>query len=188
MSEPFIGEIRAFPYTFVPYGWMQCDGSTLSVMQYQVLYAVIGNIYGGTPGQNFKLPNLIGATNGQPGLPMLGAGSRPGLSDYDLGEKTGISSVTLSGTQTPSHSHTLAAINAASLYSMPTNVSHLSRYLAAPGVDYLYTDQALTPNSFLDDVALTPSGASSPQAHANMQPNLTFRFCIATDGMFPMRP
>ncbi len=187
MSDPFIGEIRAFPYTFVPLGWLACDGSTLSVAQNQELYAVIGNAYGGTPNQTFQLPNLMGSV-GQAGLPMLGQGQGTGLSAYPLAAKTGASTVTVAASELPSHSHTITAINSATLYSVPTDVSHLSRYLASPGIDNTYTDQPLTANSFLDPSALSLSGSSSTQPHDNMQPYLTFRFCIAVEGMFPMRP
>jgi len=57
----FIGEIRAFPYTFVPEGWLPCDGSDVAINTYQALYAVIGQLYR-TPGssQTFKLPNIQG--------------------------------------------------------------------------------------------------------------------------------
>lgn len=38
-------------------GWIECDGRTLNVSEYQALYAVIGNTYGGTAGSTFKLPD-----------------------------------------------------------------------------------------------------------------------------------
>ena len=33
MSDPFIGEIRLFPYTFAPRGWALCSGQILSIAQ-----------------------------------------------------------------------------------------------------------------------------------------------------------
>jgi microcystin-dependent protein len=56
--EYTIGCIMLFPYSFVPMDWLLCDGSTLSISQYQLLYAVIGTRYGGDGISNFKLPDL----------------------------------------------------------------------------------------------------------------------------------
>ncbi len=38
-------------------GWLECDGRELSVNDYQILYSILGNTYGGTPGSTFKLPD-----------------------------------------------------------------------------------------------------------------------------------
>jgi len=56
-----IGTILMFPYTFVPTGWLACDGSTVSIASYQTLYAAIGTRYGGDGVSNFRLPDLRGA-------------------------------------------------------------------------------------------------------------------------------
>ena len=50
---PWSGQVDA-----VPYGWIVCGGSTPPVSRYPLLYEVIGNVYGGTPGSSFKLPTL----------------------------------------------------------------------------------------------------------------------------------
>lgn len=61
MSEPYIGEIRRFPYQMIPGGWLACDGQLLSTTQYAALYQLITNTYGGEAGSTFALPNLQGA-------------------------------------------------------------------------------------------------------------------------------
>jgi microcystin-dependent protein len=53
-----IGSIVLFPYSFVPMGWLPCNGSTVSVSEYQTLFALIGTRYGGDGINNFKLPDL----------------------------------------------------------------------------------------------------------------------------------
>lgn len=58
--EYYIGFISLLPYNFIPYGWMLCDGSVLQVSQYQALYALIGNTYGGNGSTTFALPNMQG--------------------------------------------------------------------------------------------------------------------------------
>jgi len=65
--DGFIGEIRAFPYNFIPKGWLACDGSRQPVSKYRVLYAVMGSLYGGDE-ITFNVPNLSGTK--PPYLPM----------------------------------------------------------------------------------------------------------------------
>ena len=58
--EPFLGEIELFPYTFAPMGWISCEGQTLNTMQYQALFSLLRNTYGGNGSTTFCLPNLLG--------------------------------------------------------------------------------------------------------------------------------
>ena len=58
--ESFIGQIQLFAFNFAPEGWMPCDGRTLQIRQYQVVFALLGATYGGDGQTNFALPNLIG--------------------------------------------------------------------------------------------------------------------------------
>ncbi|MEY4504971.1 MAG: hypothetical protein RL154_1268, partial [Pseudomonadota bacterium] len=52
----YLGMVTLFAGEIPPINWMFCDGSVLQVSEYQNLYTVIGNIYGGNT-QNFILPN-----------------------------------------------------------------------------------------------------------------------------------
>jgi hypothetical protein len=38
-------------------GWLECDGRLINVSEYRALYEVLGNTYGGTAGQTFRLPD-----------------------------------------------------------------------------------------------------------------------------------
>lgn len=58
----YIGEIRLFPYNFAPVGWAKCDGAVLDIMDYQPLYALIGDTFGGSVPKNFKLPTITPPT------------------------------------------------------------------------------------------------------------------------------
>jgi microcystin-dependent protein len=61
MNEELIGVIKLFAGTFAPQGYMFCQGQTLPINQYQALYAILGNTYGGNmQSNNFQLPNLCG--------------------------------------------------------------------------------------------------------------------------------
>ena len=53
---PFVSSTNA-----VPYGWLPCDGRTVSGVTYPELSALIGNTYGGTD-PNFKVPDYTGQT------------------------------------------------------------------------------------------------------------------------------
>jgi microcystin-dependent protein len=55
-----LGEIRLFPYNFVPALWAPCDGQVLMITKAQTLFAVLGTRYGGDGQSTFALPNLKG--------------------------------------------------------------------------------------------------------------------------------
>src|SRR5712671_8236972 len=98
MSNPFVAEIRIFPFTFAPKGWAFCDGQLLPISQNTALFSLLGTTYGGDGKSNFALPNLQGSA-------PLQQGQGPGLSLRDLGEIGGEQNVTLLQTEMPAHSH-----------------------------------------------------------------------------------
>lgn len=63
------GMVLAIPYSTVPTGWLECDGSSLLISDYQALYAKIGTTYGAADASHFNLPNFQGAF-------LRGAGSQ----------------------------------------------------------------------------------------------------------------
>ncbi len=79
MSDPFVAEIRIFPFNFAPKGWAFCDGQILPISQNTALFSLLGTTYGGDGKSNFALPNLQGRA------PMFYQ-QGPGLSLYDLGQ------------------------------------------------------------------------------------------------------
>ena len=62
MAEPFLGEIRIFPFAQVPTGdgWAQCNGQFLPINQNQALFSLLGTTFGGDGRVNFALPDLRG--------------------------------------------------------------------------------------------------------------------------------
>ena len=77
-----IGEIKLFAGTNAPDGWKFCQGQTLLVANYGILFGIIGTIYGGDGVNNFSLPDLRGAVPVQ-------IGSRAGSTSWpDLGERS----------------------------------------------------------------------------------------------------
>src|SRR5712691_11879861 len=59
-SEPYIGEIDIFAFSFPPRNWALCNGQTLSIAQNQALFSILGTTYGGNGVSTFALPNLQG--------------------------------------------------------------------------------------------------------------------------------
>lgn len=172
MSEPFIAEIRIFPYNFAPRGWAFCEGQLLPIAQNTALFSLVGTIYGGDGRTTFGLPNLRGRA------PMQ-HGQGPGLSPYRLGERAGAETVALTEAQMPSHSHTMAC-NA----GFPNSQNPVGNYLATEvGTAQAYST---TPNSSMGSGAIGNSSGSG-QPHNNMQPFLVLHFCIALTGLFPSR-
>src|SRR3954447_22516664 len=104
MSNPFVAEVRAFPFFFAPTGWAFCDGQLLPISQNTALFALLGTYYGGDGKSTFALPNLQGSA------PMQ-QGSGPGLSPRYLGEAGGTPAVTLLQSEMPLHTHAVQAAN-----------------------------------------------------------------------------
>jgi microcystin-dependent protein len=171
MADPFIAEIRIFPFNFAPRGWAFCNGQLLPLAQNTALFSLLGTTYGGNGSTNFALPNLQGAVPMQPG-------QGPGLSLYDLGEQGGSETVTLLATELPSHSHNLSASSSDGIDPSPGN----SLLAAGLGIGAYAAPAAATT---LADGSVAVSGGSQP--HNNMMPYLTLNFCIALQGIFPPR-
>src|SRR5712692_2698334 len=100
--DPFVAEIRIFPFNFAPKGWAFCDGQILPLSQNTALFSLLGTTYGGDGKSNFALPNVQGRVPMHPG-------QGPGLSLHDLGETGGSDTVTLLQSEIPSHSHPVSA-------------------------------------------------------------------------------
>lgn len=65
--ETFIGAVELFSFGFEPMDWFLCDGRLLNISQYDVLYSLLGNQFGGDGINTFALPNLLG-TEPMPGM------------------------------------------------------------------------------------------------------------------------
>jgi microcystin-dependent protein len=176
MADPFVAEIRIFPFNFPPRGWAWCDGQLMPLSQNTALFSLLGTTYGGNGKSNFALPDLQGRAPMHPG-------QGPGLSLHDLGETGGSETVSLLESEMPAHSHALMASTAAADEEGQKQVNG-----ALPGAQQgsnpIYS--ALTSNVVqFNDNAIAPAGGDQP--HNNMQPYLTFYFCIALQGVYPPR-
>lgn len=173
MADPFVAEIRIFPFTFAPKGWAFCDGQLLPLSQNTALFSLLGTTYGGNGQSNFALPNLQGSTAMHPG-------EGPGLTPRVLGQVGGSRTVTLLQSEIPQHTHALNAQNAPGDTSSPGGAAYSRAIGATP------YQAAGGPQVSMAPQAVSVAGGSQP--HNNMQPYLTLHFCIALQGVFPPRP
>ena len=172
MADPFVAEIRIFPFNFAPKGWAWCDGQILPLSQNTALFSLLGTTYGGDGKSTFALPNLQGSAPMHPG-------QGPGPSPHNLGETGGSQAVTLLQSEIPMHNHQQRAATQDNADSGMVNPT--ASY--APSVGG--TTYQTTANTQLAPQALAAAGGSLP--HNNMQPYLTFYFNIALQGVFPPR-
>jgi microcystin-dependent protein len=174
MADPFVAEIRIFPFNFAPRGWAWCDGQLLPLSQNTALFSLLGTTYGGNGKSNFALPDLQGRAPMHPG-------QGPGLSLHDLGETGGSETVSLLESEIPAHTHAPRVITGAATANQDDASPNVM--LAPVTGANLYT--ASNSIAAMAPEILAPAGGDAP--HNNLQPYLTFYFCIALQGVFPPR-
>ena len=172
MADPFVAEIRMFPFNFAPKGWAWCDGQLMPLSQNTALFSLLGTTYGGNGKSNFALPDLQGRSPMHPG-------QGPGLSLHDLGETGGSETVTLLESEMPVHPHQVMASADPGDLQVGSPLRSYARSGGGFGFDPGGTLGAMAPQ------ALAPAGGDQP--HNNMMPYLTVYFCIALQGVFPPR-
>jgi len=176
MSDQFVAEIRIFPFNFPPTGWAFCNGQLLPISQNTALFSLLGTTYGGDGKSTFALPNMLDNAPMQPGQGQ-------GLSLRDLGEMSGVESITLLVSEIPVHTHTIMAADPQE-GTANLQVGAPERILAKSGGGNAYGP--LSGPVMMAFQSLPPAGGGLP--HNNMQPYLTLNFCIALQGIFPQRP
>jgi microcystin-dependent protein len=167
MSQPYVGEIRMFAGNFAPAGWEFCQGQTLPISEYETLFNLIGTTYGGDGLETFNLPNMSGR------VPVHMGNAQSGT-NFQVAETLGSETVTLTNSQTPSHTHTIAVST-----SGATSTSPVGAVPAASSADALWGR-----NTAATQMQVTsPVGGSQP--HENLQPYLCINYIISLFGVFP---
>jgi len=176
MADAYIGEIRMVGFQYAPEYWSNADGQLLAVSQYTTLYSLYGVLYGGDGRTNFKLPDFRGRV-------PIHVGRGPGLPDFQMGWAGGVPSVVLAANQAPVHTHP-AVVHARA--GSATQVTPENHYWGEEGRTNLYcTDRSV---NMAPDAVEVGENTGGGQAHENMQPYLTIRFCVCMDGQYPPRP
>ncbi len=191
----YTGEIRCFPYAFIPAYWAACAGQVLPQSRYTALYAVIGNTYGGSAAQGtFALPNLMGKvaicadTNQSTGFP-----------NRAFAQEGGVTEVSLTADQLPNHTHQVNVVVGGTM-QMP-----ISQFVgetddpngAVLAIPADHTNiYSLTPDSAMaaqtayvsNNIHVTDAPGCAGTPHNNMQPTMALTYCICLMGEFPVRP
>ena len=176
MATPYVGEIRAFGFTFAPYQWALCNGQTIAISQNETLYSLLGTIYGGDGVSTFQLPNLQGR------VPMhQGTSSQMTTT---IGQVQGTETITLSTAQMPSHTHTITVgqLPSGGVVDRQQTPSPTT-YLSDPNNDGTYNNQSPTLDATAASQSIGMAGGSQP--HENLQPYQVVNFCISLYGIYP---
>jgi len=174
MTDPYVGEIQIYGFSFAPYNWAFCAGQTIPIQQNTALFSLIGVIYGGNGTTNFMLPNMASRQ-------ACSSGQGPGLSARQVGETFGAFNVTLTQQELPTHNHNLVELtppDPTALIETPTinaGYGYCGNSVATP----FGTGAATT----MSPATIAPAGGGLP--HANEQPFLALNYSIALYGTFP---
>lgn len=197
MTDAFLGEIRMVGFNYAPPGWAFCDGSLLMISSNTALFALLGTTYGGDGRTNFALPDLRGRV-------PVSWGQAPGLSRYELGERSGAETETITLSHMPAHQHALpSSVSARMSVSIPAYSKEGND--PAPGPDNVLAamgaglqavegyssetaDTNLKPTTAGGTLQLSGDTGStgSGQPVNVVQPYLTVNFIICvSEGIFP---
>src|SRR5215210_697088 len=160
MADPFVAEIRIFPFNFAPKGWAWCDGQLMPLSQNTALFSLLGTYYGGDGKSTFALPDLQGSAPMHPG-------QGPGLSQHFLGEQSGSETVTLLTSEMPAHNHSL---NGRPTGAVPPQASPVG-LAASRSNSRPYSPTGVSSNQQMNFTGTGINGSSFP--HNNMMPYLT---------------
>ena len=163
--ENFIGQVLLFAGNFAPRGWAFCHGQLLPIAQNQALFSLLGTAFGGDGRVTFGLPDLRGRVPVHPNQ------------DLRHGDRSGVETVTVQGTNLPAHTHTVPATAQAA-----TDAEPAGRALAAtPTVAYGPSGSAV------GLLSQTVSSVGGGVPVSNLAPSVAMNFIIALQGIYPAR-
>jgi microcystin-dependent protein len=174
LTEPFLGQVAIFPFSFAPQGWAKCEGQLLPISQNQALFSLLGTTYGGDGETTFGLPDLRGRV-------VIGHGSGPGLPSYSLGQKGGITNTVLSIPNLPVHSHTASG----TIQASSEDGEETSPVGNVPGMTAGVYNEDVNALMKTGGVNVTVNNAGSGQQFTNMQPYAAIGYYIALQGVYP---
>ena len=179
--EGVIGYVTMFAGNFAPKSWAFCNGQTINIASNTALFSILGTTYGGNGTTTFQLPNTQGRT-------VVGAGTGPGLSTYNLGQAAGTTSVTLTTQQMPAHVHPVSvtaqnistesveadsSLASGNVYARESNISPYDSNPSAAG------------GTFPATLTMTNQGGNQPIGI--QRPMLGLNYIICQYGVFPAR-
>jgi len=170
--ESYTGSICYTAATFCPQGYLDADGRVLQVRDYQALFSLLSNLYGGDGMTTFKLPNL------QQRLP-IGMGAT-----LTQGTMRGNDTVTLKANQVPAPALTLNATADKGASDTPSTTNNQLAVANGPAAK-IYAPKGGTQVPL---AGLSATSAAGQEA-VNIVPTQTvLRACIVANGIYPPRP
>lgn len=169
-AEPILGQVSLFATNWCPRGWAQANGATIAIQSNSALFSLYGTTYGGNGTTTFNLPNL------QNRAPISWSSTNP------IGVAIGNSSVTLTTSQMPAHTHVVLASSAAISTNNPAGGS-LGTF---PAGQTIYAANTVTPDVAMHAGIVTVAGGSQP--FPTQSPVLSMNWCVAMQGIYPSRP
>ncbi|MDM5088549.1 tail fiber protein [Aeromonas bestiarum] len=179
--DPFLGEIRLFPWGWAPEGWLPCEGQVLPFNSNVALASLLGKNFGGNGTTTFGLPDLRGRVAlGQ----NFQASTLPPIMDvHALGSVGGSETVALPQSSVALHNHATHVSTDPGNDDPGGNIPAVSSNSKGVVAKPTYTPATGTLTA-LNNATVTPTpGTPMP----NMQPSIVGYFCIATTGIYPPR-
>lgn len=185
MDSNYLGEIRVFSFNRIPRNWLPCNGQVLPIKQYQALFSLLSNLYGGDGKTNFQLPDLQGRT-----MISFGVYQQDPQFQFRQGQPGGTEGVTLTEANLPVHTHAFNIMQETG-DTLLDNTTPVYR-TAITNVPQITTEDILTfvPSIGTNSTPLNPGSVSKEggnQPHSNLMPFMPLTVCIATAGIWPPR-
>lgn len=182
--DPYLAQILPVGFSFVQQGWNPCDGRLLSISENTALFSLLGTTFGGDGVTTFALPDLRGRC-------IVGTGQGPGLTNIDLGEVSGVESVTLITSQMPIHNHSCTATSVLNGLRAAPSASNPSGNVVAGANMYLPptdppTSVQMATDAIATTVTLAVTGQSLPMEIRNPYLGINYQICV--EGIYPSRP
>ncbi|QES90974.1 phage tail protein [Rhizosphaericola mali] len=166
-----------FAGNFAPSGWAFCDGSILPINGNAPLFSLLGTMYGGNGSSTFALPDLRGRF-------PIGMGNGAG-SNIQTGRTGGASTVTLTTSNLPAHTHTFNVYDGNATDSLKPAGNTLSVPLSADLIPLRSQYSTNAPNATISSQSIGTTGNGTA---VNILPPYTgINFIICVSGIFPSR-
>jgi microcystin-dependent protein len=182
--DGFLGQIYYFGGNFAPRNFAYCEGQLLPISQWSALYSILGVTFGGDGRTTFGLPDMRGR------FAISSGSSSADPYNFVPGEKGGTTTVTLTESQLPSHTHsaTLTLRGTAGSSPSPTSGGSLG---ATPGggqaAGALYSSNPLNNPVQLSDNSIAVQATGSSHPFSIIPPYQAIPSIICTAGLYPSR-